>query len=109
MISKQQILLSFAIAGLFFMCLLIVFGDKGFADLNMMKKVRDGLKEKNESLMQENLSLYRSIERLKTDPAYIEFIARQEMGVIGKNELIFKIQNSKPVNKNSEGDKSAIH
>ncbi len=91
------------------MCLLIIFGDKGFADLNMMKKVRDGLKEKNNSLMQENLSLYRSIERLKTDPAYIEFIARQELGVIGKNELIFKFQNSKPVNKDSEGDKNAIH
>lgn len=91
------------------MCLLIIFGDKGFADLNMMKKARDGLKDKNHSLMQENLSLYRSIQRLKTDPTYIEFIARQELGVIGKNEVIFKIQDSEPDNEETEGDKSAIH
>ncbi len=57
----------------------------------MLKKTRDGLKDKNEMLVQENISLYRSIERLKNDLVFIENVARQELGVVGKNEIIFKI------------------
>ena len=88
---KQNLLLTFAVIALFVLLLLILFGDKGLADLNMLEKNRDRLVEKNGRLMRENLSLYRSIERLKTDPAYIENIARQELGVVGENELIIKL------------------
>jgi cell division protein FtsB len=88
---KQNMLISAAILAIFSMFLMIIFGDKGLADLNMLKKSRDGIIEKNEILIQENISLYRSIERLKKDPEFIENVARQELGVIGKNEIIFKI------------------
>lgn len=88
---KQHMLISVAIIAIFSMFLMIIFGDKGLADLNMLKKSRDGIIEKNEILIQENISLYRSIERLKKDPEFIENVARQELGVIGKNEIIFKI------------------
>ena len=92
MFLKQNILLSIAVLVLFFLSILIIFGDKGLADLNLLKKGRDSLIERNTALMQENLSLYRSIERLKSDVNFIEHIARQDLGVIGKNELIFKIE-----------------
>ncbi|QTA88931.1 FtsB family cell division protein [Desulfonema magnum] len=88
---KQNMLVTSAIAALFCLFLLIIFGDKGLADLNMLKKARDGLKDKNEMLVQENISLYHSIERLKNDLVFIENIARQELGVVSKNEIIFKI------------------
>ncbi len=90
--SKQNILLSFAILSLFFMLLLIVFGDKGLADLNLMKQGRDGLIEKNTLMMQENIYLYNSIKRLNKDLDFIENIARQELGVVARNELIFKME-----------------
>ncbi len=91
---KQNLLLTFAVTALFVLLLLILFGDKGLADLNMLEKNRDRLVEKNSRLMRENLTLYRSIERLKTDPAYIESIARQELGVVAENELIIKLSGS---------------
>jgi len=90
--SKQNILLSFAILSLFFMLLLIVFGDKGLADLNLMKQGKNGLIEKNTLMMQENIYLYNSIKRLKNDLNFIENIARHELGVVSRNELIFKIE-----------------
>lgn len=95
MISKQNILMSLAILALFFLFLLIIFGDKGLADLNMMKKGRDGLAEKNETLTRENIRLYHTIDRLNNDPAFIENVARQELGVIGKNEVIVKIEKTR--------------
>lgn len=85
-------LLTIAGMVLFVLLLLILFGDKGLADLNMLKKDRDRIVEKNRLLMRENLSLYRSIKRLKTDPTYIENIAREELGVVGENELIIKMR-----------------
>ncbi len=90
--SKQNFFLTFAIVVLFSMTVLIMFGDKGLADLNILKKGRDGLAQKNEMMMQENVILYRSIERLKNDPGFIENVARQELGVIGQDELIIKIE-----------------
>lgn len=90
MTSKQKILLSVAVMAIFSMLLLIVFGDNGVADLHLLKTRRDTQIEKNEALARENIHLYRQIERLKNDPGYVENIARQELGMIGKDEVILK-------------------
>ena len=92
MSSKQNILIAVIILSLFSLLLFIVFGENGLADLNLLKTERDGLIIQNEELVQKNLSLYREIERLKNDPKYVEDVARQELGVIGKDEIIFKVK-----------------
>ena len=50
------------------------------------------MSQKNAELKQENISLYREIGRLKNDPKYVENVARQELGVIGKDEVIIKVK-----------------
>jgi cell division protein FtsB len=90
MTSKQQVFLCLAILALFSMLLLILFGDHGIADLNLLKSERDALVEKNEKLARDNLLIYDKINRLETDLEYIENVARQELGMIGKDELILK-------------------
>lgn len=74
------------------MLLLIIFGDNGVADLRLLQTKRDGLIEKNETLARENVQLYHQIERLKNDPDYIKSIARRELGMIGKDEVILKLR-----------------
>jgi cell division protein FtsB len=71
--------------------LFIIYGDNGLAELKMMKKSRDSMVWKNQIMIQKNLSLCRSIERLKSDAAYIENTARRELGMVGKNEIIYKL------------------
>jgi cell division protein FtsB len=90
--SRQKILLSFALIAIFSLLLLIVFGDNGAADLRLLQTKRDRLIEKNETLARENVQLYHQIERLKNDPDYIESIARRELGMIGKDEVILKLR-----------------
>jgi len=90
MSSKQSILLALSILALSSLLIFIVFSENGLVDLNRLKMERDILLLKNEDLTQKNLSLYREIERLRNDPQYIENVARQELGVIGKGEVIFK-------------------
>jgi len=82
--------LSLIILILFSLFLLIIFGDDGLVDFVLIKGERDRLVEKNEKLSRENLNMYREIDRLKNDPKFVENVVRQELGVIGKDELIFK-------------------
>jgi cell division protein FtsB len=74
------------------MLLLLVFGEHGLKDLHALKARRDRITAQKEMTFNENVSLYRQIERLKSDPQFIEAIARKELGVIGEDELIIKLK-----------------
>ena len=80
---------------MFLMLLFIVFGENSLTDLYKLKMEKDNLSKKNDELKKENLSLYREIERLKNDPNYVEDVARKELGVIGKDEMIIKVKKKK--------------
>lgn len=89
MSTRQSIMLSFAIVGLFVFLLVIVFGDKGLADLHLVRLERDRLLGKNHALLRENLARFSEKERLENDPRYIEHVARSELGFVAADELIF--------------------
>ena len=63
-----------------------MFSDSGLADLFKLKSEKDRLLQENARLKRENLTMYRTIERLKNDPEYIESIARKELGMIRKGK-----------------------
>jgi len=92
--NKQKVIFSLVILVLFNLFLVIIFGENGLVDYHLMKNERNRLMEKNEELSRENLSLYREIDRLKNDLKYVENVARQELGMIGKNEVIIKFKES---------------
>ena len=92
MISKKNVLLAVAIVVSLMMMMFILFGENGLADLNRLKAERDDLLKKNAELIQQNLFLCREIERLKTDPEYVENLARKELGVIRKDEVVIKLK-----------------
>jgi cell division protein FtsB len=90
MSDKQKILLSIVLLVLFSLLLFIMFSDSGLADLFKLKSEKDRLLQENARLKRENLIMYRTIDRLKNDLEYIESIARKELGMIQKGEVILK-------------------
>lgn len=90
MISGKSILTSLALLIMASLLLLIIHGDKGWIELKDLEGERNRLIEESERLAEENQLLRNSIDRLKTDPDYIESIARKELRMIGKDEVIFK-------------------
>lgn len=92
MTRKLHILLSIAVLLLIALFFFIIVSEHGLADLRIIKKERDSLVENNKRFTRENLTIGVEIDRLKHDPAYIESIARQELGMIGKDEIILKSQ-----------------
>jgi len=93
--KKHKILIGIGLVVVFSFLLLIFFGENTLLELNRLKKDRNLLIKINEDLVRQNDLMYNEIERLKHDPKYIESVARQELGMIGNNEIIFKIDNNK--------------
>ncbi len=92
MTRKLNILLSIAVLLLLSLFFFIIVSEHGLADLRFIKKERDRLVEESQRLTRKNLTIGIEIDRLKHDPGYIESIARQELGMIGKDEIILKPQ-----------------
>ena len=86
--SKQKILISFCIVTLFAMLLFSLFSDRGLSDYFELKSERDRLAIENIRLKEKNDELYRTIERLRNEPEYLESVARKELGMIKKDEVI---------------------
>jgi cell division protein FtsB len=76
---------------------LIVFSDNGLVELNRLRRERARIAERNLLLTQKNSRLYRIIERLKSDPAYVDYTARKELGMVGTHQLIFKVSDVRKV------------
>jgi cell division protein FtsB len=92
MTKKQRILLSVSALLLLALFFFIIVSEHGLADLRFLKREHDQLVDENRLLSRENQAISIEIHRLKHDPAYIESIARQELGMIGKDEIILKPQ-----------------
>jgi len=89
---KRVFIVSTAVAILGVMLLFIVFGENGLKDLFALKAEQDGILAQNNKIFNENISLYRQVERLENDPEFIEATVRKELGVIGADELIIKLK-----------------
>ena len=94
MTKNQNILLSISILLLLALFFFIIVSEHGLADLRFLKKERDRLVEENKNLTRENQAISVEIDRLRHDPAFIESVARQELGMIGEDEIILKPQSS---------------
>lgn len=73
-----------------------VFGNKGLVAVYKLRSELRGITSYNKILEKENKSLEKEIELLKTDRRYIEHVAKQELGMIGRNEVVYKIEEKTP-------------
>lgn len=88
-IPKRKYIL---LAALVLVAVVTIFGDKGIYELYKVRQERDGILAYNRALEAENRELERQIRLLETDKRYIGQIARKELGKLGRNELVYKIE-----------------
>jgi len=75
---------------LIIMVLLIIFGDKGLMDYRMLKEKQGALEEANGCIINENDALKIEIGLLKSDVHYIESVARRELGMVKKGDVVYQ-------------------
>lgn len=68
------------------------YGERGFLQLYRMEQERQVSLEKIRTLERQNQRLLEEINRLRTDKAYIESVARRELGLVKENEVIYKFK-----------------
>ena len=92
MTTKDKIIVVAGIVMLFSFLFVIGLGDRGAADLYQLHLRKVRLHRSSVALQKENQALYRSIQRLKHDPEFIENIARSELGMVGKDEVVYQFR-----------------
>lgn len=78
---------------LLLMSLLITFGNRGVIDNYLMNKRLSQLKEQNRVITKENIELKKKITLLRNDLNYIEMIARDELGMVKKGDIVYRWAN----------------
>ena len=73
-----------------FIGFLILFGNKGLVDYFSLKGKLFAIKATNERIVHENSMLKKKIVLLRHDLRYIENIARSELGMVKKGDIIYK-------------------
>jgi cell division protein FtsB len=70
--------------------MLITFGKRGLVDNYAMKERLMALKKSNQDISLENRELSRKVMLLRGDLQYIEMLARNELGMVRKGDLIYR-------------------
>jgi cell division protein FtsB len=81
----------FLIAGLGLLLLQDVFGTHGVLAMHRSMQEATAAQKQIDQLNDENRKLQDRVQQLKTDPATIERIAREQMGLARPGEYIFKV------------------
>jgi cell division protein FtsB len=85
--------LKFTSITLLFLGLVIMwlgFGERGFIHLYRMDRKRQDYVQRIRDLERENQALLEEIHRLRNDRAYMESLARRELGLIRDNEILYR-------------------
>lgn len=69
-----------------------LFGDRGLLQLVSQRERADALAREIEQLKAENSRLAADIAALRSDPAAIERLAREELGLVRPGETVFVIR-----------------
>ncbi len=83
------------------------FGRHGFIHLYGVERERQAFIEKINKLTEENQALFEEIHRLRTDPKHVEMVARRELGLVKKNEVIYRFKDTNKPEKSFAGKVSA--
>lgn len=73
-----------------FMTILIAFGNNGLVDNYILNEKLAILKDDNTRIIAENRTLRTEILLLRSDAKYIEKIARDELGMVRKGDIVYR-------------------
>lgn len=71
--------------------LLVFFGHRAVTRIYHLRQERARLEKENTHLVEENLRLARTVDRLHHDPEMIQDLIRRELNFVRKNEIIIQL------------------
>ncbi len=74
----------------------LIFGEMGLVKYYRMRSQYLALREEMENLKLENTRLLKDVRALRSDPALIERIARDKLGLARPGEIVYYYQETEP-------------
>jgi cell division protein FtsB len=68
-----------------------IFGDNGYLAMRRTRADAEKMRKEIQQLNEENQHLAGDVRALKTDPAAVERVAREDMGLARPGELVFRL------------------
>jgi cell division protein FtsB len=78
------------LALLLFAAFFAIFGNKGLVGYFHLKEEVVALKEENKLIQAKNDALKKNISLLRNDLKYIEMVARNDLGMVKKGDLVYQ-------------------
>ena len=75
---------------------LVVYGGSGVLRVRAMQAEIDQLERELATLRTQSTKLTATIDKLRNDPAYIEKLAREDLGYVREGETVLKFPTTKP-------------
>jgi cell division protein FtsB len=69
-----------------------IFGGRGLMQIYHLKQEREKIKFSNARLRAENLKVAAQIERMKHSKEEVEKIAREELGLVKRGEVVYQFE-----------------
>ncbi len=88
---KYKGALAAGVVGLVLFIIAAVFGGHGLMHLQRMRNEQRELEQLAFNLQQQNEQLRQQIRRLQSDDAYIEKLARERLGLVKHDEVIYRV------------------
>ncbi|THB80521.1 MAG: septum formation initiator family protein [Desulfobacteraceae bacterium] len=92
MVMSEKLGVLFSVFVIIILFLLIVFGRDGLMDLKQLKQKEQEVLTQTHKIEEKNQVLAHEIHDLKTDPEYVEHVARHEHEMAAGDELVFRIR-----------------
>ena len=73
-----------------------VFDHRGLARVDRLRQELLTLEEENRAIQRENDAFRQQIHAFHSDPGYIEKVARDELGMVGPDEIIYQFPDDRP-------------
>lgn len=87
----RRLVLGAAIAIAVIVVGMAVFGTEGLKQYRRLNAEAAALTEQNQALVEENRRLTEEVKRLKSDPAYLEKVARDQLGHVSPGETVYLV------------------
>jgi cell division protein FtsB len=88
-VRKKRMLIAASILLALYLLTSFILGEMGFVKYYRMKAQYNTLTEEISTLKQDNARLVRDVHALRSDPACIERIARDKLGLARQGEIVY--------------------
>ena len=90
--SGGQVLTTVLIGAITVVFVSLLFAQDGLPALVALRQERQRLGEQAVALLQQNASLRDQIRRLRSDDAFLEQVARRELGFVRTDEVVYRFR-----------------